>query len=318
MLRKLLDKQKSNLDYFFSHLDLSQCERVIEEVLCTSGILFFTGVGKSGFIAQKVAATLMSTGTKSLYLPAIDALHGDLGIIDSKDLVFIFSKSGETEELFHLLPHLRNKGVKTIALTANRESRLARGVDLFVELPCQSELCPFDLTPTTSSEIQLLFGDLLAIALIEAKGVTLRAFAENHPAGSIGKRVTVKVRDLMLDQNQTPFCTSSQRLEEVLIDFSDKKCGCLVVIDEKRRLKGIFTDGDLRRALQKKGENILKEKIENLMTKSPKAINHDSLAWEAVKMMEADPNHPIMVLPVLDQGQVVGLIKMHDLIQAGI
>lgn len=318
MLKKLLEKQKETLDHFFSYLDLSQCEKAFEALKRCQGVIFFTGVGKSGYVAQKIAATMMSTGTKALYLPPIDALHGDLGMLSSQDMLVVFSKSGETEELLQLLPSVRSKQVHIIAITSNHHSRLVQAADLSLELPCLTELCPFDLAPTTSTEIQLLIGDVLSIALMQAKGFSLDSYAENHPGGRIGKRAVLKVKDLMLDTIHAPFCHPHKRLEEVLVDFSDKRCGCLVVIDENKKLKGIFTDGDLRRALQRKGENVLKESLANLMTPSPKSISMEALAWDAMKLMEADQKHPVMVLPVIDREKVVGVIKMHDIIQAGI
>lgn len=282
------------------------------------GVLFFTGVGKSGFVAQKVSATMLSTGTKAFYLSPIDALHGDLGMLSKDDVLVIFSKSGETEELLHLLPHVRSKGAKTVAVTSNPHSRLMKGADFSIELPCEAELCPFDLAPTISTSIQLLFGDVLAIALMQSKGFSLEEFAQNHPAGRIGRRATVKVKDLMLDQEQTPLCRSDNLLEEVLVDFTNKRCGCLVVVDDSGKLKGIFTDGDLRRALQAKGEKVLKESLGALMSPSPKSIASDHLAIDAMKLMEADQKRPCTVLPVLENNQVIGLIKMHDIIQAGL
>jgi arabinose-5-phosphate isomerase len=317
MLKDLLAKQKQHLDHFFAHLDVSASEHLLQELFASQGVLFFTGVGKSGFIAQKIAATMQSTGTKAFFLQPIDALHGDLGMVSNKDLVLILSKSGETEELLQLLPFIRNKGAKIVACTSNGNSRLAHGADRTIILPCIEELCPFNLAPTTSTVVQHLFGDALAIALMELRGFSLDQFAENHPGGLIGRRSSMRVRDLMLEH--APVCLSEERLEEVLIDFTNKRCGCLIVIDEKRQLKGIFTDGDLRRALQAKGEKILKEKVGELMTRSPKAIAAEALAWDALKLMESDQKHPVMVLPVLgDQKEVVGIIKMHDLIQAGI
>lgn len=319
MIKKLFDKQREAISYFYSHLDPIQCERVFNELSRCSGVIFFTGVGKSGYIAQKTAATMMSTGTKALYISPIDALHGDLGMVSSQDLLVIFSKSGETEELLHLLPPVRNKGAKIIALCSNSTSRLVKGADFSLELPCAEELCPYDLAPTTSTSIQLLAGDVLAISLMQAKGFSVEAYAENHPAGRIGKRASIRVKDLMLDFGKTPLCYAHQCLQDVLVDFSDKRCGCLVVIDENKQLKGIFTDGDLRRALQAKGELVLKETLGNLMKPSPKSIQSDALAWDALKLMESDQKHPVMVLPVVaEEKTVVGLIKMHDLIQAGI
>lgn len=318
MLKELFTKQRRYLDYFFEHLNTNECDRFMEAMLKCQGHLFFTGVGKSGFIAQKVSATMMSTGTKSLFLSPIDALHGDLGMVSKEDSVLIFSKSGETDELLHLLPPLRNKGVTLFAITSNADSRLAKGVDFFVSLPCEQELCPFDLAPTISTTVQLLFGDAIAMAAMQAKGFSLVDYAENHPAGRIGRRITVKVKDLMLTKEMAPLCLPSHRLEEVLTQFTDKRCGCLIVTDEKNQLQGIFTDGDLRRALQTKGEKVLKDKIGDLMTGSPRTIDVDALAWDALKLMEADQKSPIMVLPVLDHERVIGVIKMHDLIQAGI
>jgi arabinose-5-phosphate isomerase len=319
MLQELFKRQKSAIDHFFSSLDLKHCENIFNVLLACEGVIFFTGIGKSGYIAQKIAATMMSTGTKSLFLSPINALHGDLGMVSSKDLLIIFSKSGETEELLQLLPSIRNKAAKIIAITSNPQSRLVKSSDFFLELPCSVELCPFDLAPTTSAEIQLLFGDVIAVALMQAKGFTLNAFAENHPAGRIGRRATIKVKDLMLDVQKTPLCFPKDYLKDVLLDFSNKRCGCLVVIDENKSLKGIFTDGDLRRALQEKGEDVLRQSLKDIMTPSPRFIEANALAWEAMKLMEADQNHPIMVLPVLNQEKkIVGLIKMHDIIQAGL
>jgi arabinose-5-phosphate isomerase len=275
-------------------------------------------VGKSGFVAQKIATTMMSTGTKALYIPPIDALHGDIGMVSNRDILVVLSKSGETEELLQLLPSIRNKGAKIFAITSNPTSRLARASDRFIDLPCVSELCPFDLAPTISTEIQLLFGDVIAMHLMQVRGFSLQEYADNHPAGRIGKRATLRVKDLMLDAGKTPLCYPSDTLEKVLVDFSDKRCGCLVVIDKEKRLQGIFTDGDLRRALQRQGEQVLQQRLEKLMTSKPKAIGSEMLAWEALKLMEADQKHPVMVLPVVEGTQVIGLIKMHDIIQAGL
>ena len=318
MLKELFEKQKQHLDYFFEHLDVAACELLLQEILKCPGLLFFTGVGKSGFIAQKIAATLLSTGTKALFLSPLDALHGDLGMVCEKDLVLILSKSGETSELVQLLPFIRRKRAQLVAITSNSESKLAKGCDFTVTLPCKNELCPFDLAPTTSAEVQLLFGDVLAMGLMEATRFSLDQFAENHPSGRIGRRSSLRVRDLMLAKEKTPLCLFDHRLEEILTDLTNKRCGCLIVTDEKRRLKGIFTDGDLRRALQTQGENILKERIGLLMTPAPKAIHAEALAWDALKLMESDQTRPVMVLPVLDAEEVIGIIKMHDLIQAGL
>lgn len=319
MLKELLAKQKRQINAFFHQFDPTETDALVQEILGSDSTLFFTGVGKSGLIARKIAATMQSTGTKAFFLCPTDALHGDLGAIGEKDMVLILSKSGETEELLQLLAFIRVKGGRTIAVTSNRKSRLALSTDLDIYLPCEEELCPFNLAPTTSTSIQLLFGDALAIALMEGRGFSREQYAKNHPRGRIGRHLSVRVSDLMLDQKRTPTCLAQESLERVIADFSDKRCGCMIVIDEHRRLKGIFTDGDLRRALQAKGERVLKEQIGDLMTPCPKAVKLEDFAADALKLMEEDQLRPVAVLPVLGaQDEVVGIIKMHDLIQAGL
>jgi len=315
-IRELFTQQKKNLDHFFLHLDVEKIESVFNSIFQCSGTLFLTGVGKSGFIAQKIAATLLSTGTKAHFLPPIDAIHGDLGMISQGDLLLVFSKSGQTQELLSLLPFIRSKGAQVVAITSDKESRLAKSADFSIELPCEGELCPYDLAPTTSTEIQLLLGDALSIYLMRKKGFALDQYAQNHPAGTIGRQITTRVRDLMVANEQAPFCLKSDLLEKVLIEFTEKRCGCLVVVDENRELEGIFTDGDLRRALQEKGERVLAEPIGNMMTAAPRSIQANALALEAVQLMQSDQKKPITILPVVETDEVIGVIKLHDLIQA--
>jgi arabinose-5-phosphate isomerase len=185
-------------------------------------------------------------------------------------------------------------------------------------LPVQKELCPFDLAPTISTEVQLLFGDALAIVLMHRRGFGLSQYSENHPAGTIGKKTTLKVSDLMLHGEALPTCHTTDRLGAVLSELSDKKCGCLIVVDKDRAMRGIFTDGDLRRSLQTQNLQVLESRLEELMTRSALAISKDALAWDAMKLMQKDPKKWIMVLPVLEEGRLVGLLRMHDIIHAGI
>lgn len=318
MLKKLFTEEKTYLDYFFHHLDMEAAEIILQAFLSCTGVIFFTGVGKSGIIAQKIAATLISTGTQAIYLTPTDALHGDLGIVREKDLFVFISKSGESDELLHLLPNIRNKGACLIGFVSNNQSRLAKACDLFVTLPLERELCPFDMVPTTSTEIQLIFGDVLAIALMRAKSFSLDDFAMNHPAGRLGRRMTLHVKDLMLTGHSVPLGRKEDKLIDVLVELSNKRCGCVIIVDENLALQGIFTDGDLRRALQTKGPEILEEKMEVLMTAKPKWIGASALAWDAMKLMEADQKRPVMVLPVLDNQKVTGIIKLHDLVQSGL
>ncbi|MBI3900990.1 MAG: KpsF/GutQ family sugar-phosphate isomerase, partial [Chlamydiia bacterium] len=246
-------------------------------------MIFLTGVGKSGHIAQKIAATLASTGTKAAYLCPNHAMHGDLGLVSREDLILFFSKSGETEELLHLLTTIKHRGVFTIAVVSAPYSRLAKEADFSIQLPIERELCPYDLAPTTSTMVQLIFGDCLAIALMQKKKFSLLDFASNHPGGFIGRKIGFKVSDFMLQGQKLPLCQKKDRLLDVIHELSTKKCGCLL-IEEKGRLIGIFTDGDLRRTIQNLGQEGLMTPMEYLMTPSPRSIGPENLAFEALHL----------------------------------
>ena len=319
MLKELFQKKQEYLNHFFEHLDHQKTEIILNALLECKGKLFFTGVGKSGHVAKKIAVTMTSTGTHALFLSPTDAMHGDIGIITDKDIVVMLSKSGESDELLNLVPHLRNKGSKLISIVSNPSSRLAQSSNLSISLPLAKELCPFDLAPTTSTSIQMIFGDVLSVAMMHANKFTIDQYAANHPAGRIGKRITLKVKDLMLTDQQIPRCKPEVKLVDTLVELSNKRCGCVLIVNSQDQLLGIFTDGDLRRALQNVGPAALETPIENLMTKSPKWIGPDVLAYEAMKKMEASHRHEITVLPVLgDNNAVLGVIKLHDIIQSGL
>ena len=319
MLKELFEKKQEYLNHFFLHLDLVKTEKILNALLECQGKIFFTGVGKSGHVAKKIAVTMTSTGSHALYLCPTDAMHGDIGIITNKDIVVMLSKSGESDELLNLVPHLRNKGSQLISIVSNPASRLVQASHLSISLPLAKELCPFDLAPTTSTSIQMIFGDVLSVAMMRIKKFTIEQYALNHPAGRIGKRITMKVKDLMLKDQQVPCCKPQDKLVETLVELSNKRCGCVLVVNPHNQLLGIFTDGDLRRALQNLGPVALETSIENMMIKSPKWIGPDVLAFEAMKKMEANPLHEITVLPVLDNDNtVLGIIKLHDIIQSGL
>lgn len=318
MLKELFTQQKQYLDFFFNTLDLKKAEEVVNLCRQTKGMLVLAGVGKSGIVSEKIAMTLISTGTKALYLPTTNFLHGDIGLLSQEDTVLMFSKSGETEELLNLLPFIKRRGTKVITIVSNPQSRLGAQADLSICLPVEKELCPFDLAPTTSTEVQLLFGDVLAIALMKAKGFSLDAYGENHPSGTIGKKITMKVEEIMIQGNNVPLCKPEDRLADVLVELSNKKCGCLIVIGEDNNFHGVFTDGDLRRCLQTLGSQVLEKQIGELMTRSATSIQKDERAWEAMKLMQKDSKKWIMVLPVLEGQKVVGILRMHDIIHAGI
>lgn len=318
MLSELLIEQRRNIDHYFAHLDLTEVDKVVQECLNTKGLIIFTGVGKSGIIAEKIAMTMISTGTKALYLPPTNFLHGDIGILSEHDLFVMMSRSGETEELLNLVPFAKKRGSRLLAIVSNPHSRLAKHCDIAVNLPFEKELCPFDLAPTSSTTVQLLFGDMLAIALMRTKGFDLSAYALNHPSGAIGKKMSVTVEELMFKENQVPYASPDHKLIDVLVELSNKKCGALLIVDDQKNFLGIFTDGDLRRSLQNQGSQVLEKRMGDLMTSRALTIERGKLAWEAMKLMQKDPKKFVMTLPVVDQGKVVGILRMHDLVQAGI
>lgn len=319
MLKELFDEERHSINHFFNHLDIKAAEELLNILKQCKGMIILTGIGKSGLIAEKIALTMASTGTRAFYLSAANALHGDIGIVSKDDVFLMISKSGQSDELLQLVPFLRNKGVKLIAIVNNANSRLAKACDLSVVLPLEKELCPFDLAPTTSAAIQMIFGDALAIALMKHKNFSMVDFAANHPAGKIGRRLTLKVRDLMLIGDDVPLCRPEDKLIDILVELSNKRCGCVLIEDKAKKLLGIFTDGDLRRALQTHGTKALETKVEELMTKNSRAIGPHEMASQALYLMEADQSRPITVLAVVDEAdKVVGLIKMHDIVQSGL
>lgn len=318
MLTELLNEQRRNIEHYFENIDVRAFDTVVQECLNTKGLIVFTGVGKSGIIAEKIAMTMISTGTKALYLPPTNFLHGDIGILSESDLFVLMSRSGETEELLNLIPFAKKRGTRLLAIVSNPSSRLAKQCDLSVHLPFAKELCPFDLAPTSSTTVQLLFGDLLAIALMRSKGFDLSAYALNHPSGAIGKKILITVDDLMYKGEHIPLANPSDRLIDVLVELTNKRCGALLIADEEKNFLGIFTDGDLRRALQMQGSDVLQKPIKDLMTPTALTIEKEMLAWDALKIMQRDPKKFVMVLPVLNQGKVAGILRLHDVVQAGI
>jgi len=316
VLQSLVEQQRQFVNSFFDQIDLEQIEQVVHACLKCQGLIVLTGVGKSGIIAEKIAMTLTSSGTRAIYLPAANFLHGDIGAVTKDDLILMLSKSGETRELLELIPHIRRKGSKIITVISDQDSRLAKKGDLTIYLPVEKELCSYDLAPTTSTSVQLLFGDLLAMALMREKGFTLEQFAENHPAGAIGKKITLFASDLMKTGDELPLCGPEDKLVDMIVELSNKRCGCLLVISSDQTLMGIFTDGDLRRALQSYGPAALEKKMGELMTKSTIFVEPDDLAYEALKKMQSV--RFVTVAPVIENQKVVGLIRMHDIVHKGI
>lgn len=319
MIKEIFDNQRRHTEHFFDTLDLEQIETLTRSLIEGNGTLFFTGIGKSGLVAKKIAYTMISTGTRAFYLSPTDALHGDLGMVSDADTFIVFSKSGESRELLDLAPAIRKKGAKLVGVVCAAHSRLDALCDSTIRLPFRGELCPFNMAPTVSTTVQLLFGDLLTIALMKQKKFTLDEYALNHPSGQIGKRITLKVSDLMLTGDAVPICKPDDTLRETLVTLSNKRCGCVLIVDDCRLLKGIFTDGDLRRSLQKMGSDLLDTPMKTLMSSSPRTVFSDVFAYEALEKMEADPARRIAALPVIDSSsKIEGLLLLHDIIQSGL
>ena len=295
----------NQLDKSFTTL----CEKVIN----SKGKFVIMGVGKSGHIAQKISATLSSTGTQSIFIHPTEAAHGDMGLIDKKDIVLLISNSGETDEIIYILSSLKRHAKDIVSLSSNNKSTIAKSADIKIQLKSKKEACPLDLAPTSSTTNALAFGDALAIALLEAKGFTKKDFASSHPAGKLGKKLITQVRDLMHKGNKVPKVSRSTILDKALIEITKKNLG-ITLVSENSRIVGIFTDGDLRRCINKKID-IHKTQINNVMTKKFKTINSDALAVDAAKMME---KNKIFSLVVLEKSKYVGVVTMHDLIEARI
>jgi arabinose-5-phosphate isomerase len=284
-----------------------------EKVASCKGKFVIMGVGKSGHIAQKISATLSSTGTPSIFIHPTEAAHGDMGLINKKDIVLLISNSGETDEIINILTSLKRHSKEIASLTSNNSSTIAKSADIKIQIKSKKEACPLDLAPTSSTTNALAFGDALAIALLEAKGFTKNDFASSHPAGKLGKKLITKVNDLMHKGNSVPKVSPNTILDKALLEITKKNLGITLVVD-KTKVVGIFTDGDLRRSINNKVD-IQQTKIKDLMTKSYKTISSNALAVDAAKIME---KNKIFTLVVTEKKKYVGVISMHDLIEARI
>ena len=290
--------------------------RVLELLQSCRGKVVVTGIGKSAIIARKIASTLSSTGTPSFFLHAADGLHGDLGMVMKGDVVLVVSNSGETEEILKLLPHFKVLGLKIIVMTGKPDSTLARAGDVVVNVGVKEEACPLGLAPTASTTAALAMGDVLAVILLEKKGFKEEDFALRHPGGILGRRLLLRVVDLMHQGDQVPLVTEETLMKEALFEITSKRLGVTAVVDSRGMLVGVITDGDLRRGLESKGD-IFRLKAKDLMTRNPKTTAADILAAEAVDVME---QYSITSLFVLGNGskRPIGVIHLHDLVKAGI
>ena len=290
----------------------------VEMILQCPGRTVITGMGKSGIIGRKMAATLASTGTPSFYLHPAEGIHGDLGMVTAGDVVIALSNSGETGEVLNILPSLRRIGAKIIAMVGNDASTLAKNADVVLNVGVSKEACPLGLAPTSSTTAALAYGDALALALLQRHHFTASQFAIFHRGGSLGRRLLLTVGDIMHSGEENPVVVGETTVQEALFVITDKGLGAVSVIDANGVMQGVLTDGDIRRGLSK-GVDFLQRPVTELMTKQPKTITKDKLAAQALHIMESNHPKPITVLPVIDaDNKVIGLLHMTDLVRQGV
>jgi len=294
----------------------SDFDNLCTKILDTKGKLILMGIGKSGHIAQKISATLSSTGTSSFFIHPTEAAHGDLGMISKQDAILILSNSGETKEIIEILPALKRSTTNIFTLTNNNQSTIGKAGKINLVISADEEACPLDLAPTSSTTITLVFGDALAIALLEARGFSKDDFAKSHPAGQLGKKLTTLVQDLAVMNEKAPIVDQATSLKDALMVVTEKKLGVTLISNDKKVI-GIFTDGDLRRCLNKEVD-LNKTPIKNVMTSNFKSIKSNALAIDAAEIMEKNKIFSLVVNASTDKGDSIGLITMHQLLEAGI
>lgn len=312
--REVLHTEAAALEALAARLN-GAFSQAIDMILACKGRLVITGMGKSGHIARKIAATMASTGTPAFFVHPAEAVHGDLGMITRDDVLLALSNSGESDEVLAMWPALKRIGVRTIAMTGREKSSMAQLADIHLDAHVDKEACPLGLAPTTSTTAQLALGDAIAITLMDSRGFREEDFAMSHPAGSLGRRLLVRVSDVMHAGEALPCVTVGVSLKEALLEMSEKGLGMTAIVDQDGALAGVFTDGDLRRTLDR-NQNLAGVSIEDVMTRSPRTILDSCLATEAVQQMES---LKILCLLVLNsEQQLVGALNMHDLFKAGV
>jgi arabinose-5-phosphate isomerase len=284
-------------------------------ILDCKGRIVVLGMGKSGHIAGKIAATLASTGTPAFFVHAAEALHGDLGMITAQDVVLVLSNSGETDEVRQILPLLKRLGVSIIAMTGKPASTLASHSDIHINVAVHAEACPLGLAPTSSTTAALVMGDALAVSLLEARGFTSEDYARSHPAGQLGKKLLLHIRDIMHSGNEIPRVSASARLSEAIVEMTRKRLGMVVITEADMKVQGVFTDGDLRRALEHEIDPH-KTTVREVMTSNGKTIHCNALAVEAVGMMQKFEIQGLLVVD--DDSNLQGVLNFNDLLQAGV
>ncbi len=311
--RRVLDIEARGLEAVGARID-GEFSRVCRIILACKGRVVCLGMGKSGHVARKIAATLASTGTPAFYVHPGEAGHGDLGMITDADVVLALSYSGESDEILMLLPVLKRQGNPLVAMTGRAQSTLARQADEHLDVSVPAEACPLHLAPTASTTASMALGDALAVALLEARGFTADDFARSHPAGALGRRLLLHIRDVMHAGDEIPAVRESASFSDVLVEMSRKRLGMAAVIDVDGKLLGLYTDGDLRRTLAEPGIDIRTTRIVDVMTRTPVTIGMDALAIEAARLMETRKINALLVID--DEQHVVGALNIHDLLRA--
>lgn len=307
-----IDSEIKCLEYMREHLSPALLGQALDTMQHAKGRIIITGMGKSGHIARKIAASLASTGTPSYYIHPGEASHGDLGMVTSEDVVIAISNSGETKELFDILNYCKRFGIKIIGITKNEESTLATASDILLQLPNLGEACPLGLAPTNSTTATLVYGDILTCGLVKRKGFTKVDFNLRHPGGKLGS-ILQRVTDLMRKGAEVPLVTENDLMDRAIIEMTNKMLGCVGITNDEGKLTGIITDGDLRRAMN---SELMTKSVKEIMTKNPKSIKSNLFASEALKVMN---DMKITCLFVIDENQhPLGLLHIHDLLQNGV
>lgn len=312
--KEVLKIERDAVNNLIGRID-ADFKKVVELIYKTKGRVIVTGMGKPGFIAQKISATLSSLGTPSLYLHPAEALHGDLGRVTKEDVIIALSNSGETEELIKLLPVIRRIGAKLVSIVGNTKSTLAKNSDFILDTSVKKEACSLNLAPTASTTAMLAMGDALAVALLDKRGFKEEDFALYHPGGSLGKKLLLRVEDIMRKGTASPLVRENTLVKDVLLAITRARAGSACVVDKNKRLVGIFTDGDLRRHAEKTPD-IVRKKVKDVMTKNPVAIKKNRLAAEALGILRSKK---IDEIPVVDEkNRPIGLVDVQDLLKAGL
>ena len=314
--QRVLHTEADAVQRLVDRLD-DQFVKAVHMILSCSGRLVISGMGKSGLICQKIASTMASTGTPALFLHPAEGIHGDLGMLMKGDVVLAVSNSGETEEILRILPVIKRMGLPLIAMSGNARSSLARAGDVFLDISVREEACPLGLAPTASTTATLAMGDALAVALLIERGFREEDFALFHPGGALGKKLLLRVEDLMHTGVDIPMVVKNTPLKEALFEITSKKLGITGVTDDQGALAGVFTDGDLRRSIEK-GLDVLNQPIENLMNANPKRILRSNLAAKAVQRMEEYSITSLFVFEDENSKVPVGIIHLHDLLKSGV